>query len=103
MAFEVLKPAILDGSAARLGRLAIACRRSLETPNFFAVTSRGAVPHITPDNVSKHLQIGGAYMALEDCKFYSVIPLSTCKNFRLTTQNSHRAARPVILKVATYL
>jgi len=71
MAFEVLKSAILDGSAARLGRLAIAGRQSLETPNFFAVTSRGAVPHITPDNASKHLQIGGAYMALEDCRFYS--------------------------------
>ncbi|KAK0626320.1 tRNA-guanine(15) transglycosylase-like protein [Immersiella caudata] len=66
MAFEVLKAAIIDGSAARLGRLALAGRRSIETPNYFAATSRGVVPHMTPDNVNKHLQAGGAYMALED-------------------------------------
>ena len=68
MAFEVLKAAIIDGSAARLGRLALAGRRSIETPNYFAATSRGVVPHMTPDNVNKHLQAGGAYMALEDCR-----------------------------------
>ncbi len=68
MTFEVLKAAIIDGSAARLGRLALAGRRGIDTPNFFAVASRGVVPHITPDNVGKHLQTGGAFMALEDCK-----------------------------------
>ncbi|KAK4455766.1 tRNA-guanine(15) transglycosylase-like protein [Podospora aff. communis PSN243] len=66
MAFEVLKAAIIDGSAARLGRLALAGRRSIETPNYFAATSRGVVPHMTPDNVNKHFHAGGAYMALED-------------------------------------
>jgi len=68
MVFEVLKSAIIDGSAARLGRLAFAGRRSIDTPNYFAVTSRGVVPHLTPDNVAKHLHAGAAYMALEDCE-----------------------------------
>ncbi|KAK0651607.1 tRNA-guanine(15) transglycosylase-like protein [Cercophora newfieldiana] len=66
MAFEVLKAAIIDGSAARLGRLALAGRQTIETPNYFAATSRGVVPHMTPDNVEKHFHAGGAYMALED-------------------------------------
>ncbi|KAK4211663.1 tRNA-guanine(15) transglycosylase-like protein [Rhypophila decipiens] len=67
MTFEVLKAAVRDGVAARLGKLALAGRKTvIDTPNFFAGTSRGVVPHITPDNVSKHLHAGGAYMALED-------------------------------------
>ncbi|KAK5663002.1 hypothetical protein OQA88_6416 [Cercophora sp. LCS_1] len=66
MGFKVLKSAIIEGSAARLGRLALAGRRSIETPNFFAVTSRGVVPHVTPDNVNKHVHAGGTYVALED-------------------------------------
>ncbi|KAK3359829.1 tRNA-guanine(15) transglycosylase-like protein [Lasiosphaeria hispida] len=66
MVFEVLKAAIIDGSAARLGRMALAGRRSVDTPNYLAVTSRGVVPHMTPDNVGKHLHSAGVYMALED-------------------------------------
>lgn len=69
MRFEILKGALKDGVAARVGRLAFAGRQPIETPNFIATTSRGAVPHITPDNVNKHLQTAGAYMALEDCVY----------------------------------
>jgi queuine tRNA-ribosyltransferase len=67
MRFEVLKTALKDGAAARLGRLAFEGRLPIDTPNYIGVTSRGAVPHLTPDNVSKHLQTTGAYTALEDC------------------------------------
>lgn len=66
MRFEILRSAVGDGTAARLGRLAFPQRTPIETPNFFAVTSRGVVPHITPDNVAKYGHFGGAYMALED-------------------------------------
>ncbi|KAK0719938.1 tRNA-guanine(15) transglycosylase-like protein [Lasiosphaeris hirsuta] len=66
MVFEVLKAAIIDGSAARLGRMALAGRRSVDTPNYLAVASRGVVPHMTPDNVGKYLHSGGVYMALEE-------------------------------------
>ncbi|KAK4242517.1 tRNA-guanine(15) transglycosylase-like protein [Achaetomium macrosporum] len=66
MRFEILKTALKDGATARLGRLGFAGRLPFDTPNFIGVTSRGALPHLTPDNVSKHLQVSGAYMALED-------------------------------------
>jgi queuine tRNA-ribosyltransferase accessory subunit len=70
MIFEFIKSAIGEGVVARLGKLAFPKRQVMETPNFFAVTSRGAVPHLTPDNIVKHTSIGGAYMALEDCKSF---------------------------------
>ncbi|AEO56113.1 hypothetical protein MYCTH_2300653 [Thermothelomyces thermophilus ATCC 42464] len=66
MRFDILKGALKDGVAARVGRLAFAGRLPMDTPNFIGITSRGALPHLTPDNVSKHLQTVGAYMALED-------------------------------------
>ncbi|TWU77590.1 hypothetical protein ED733_007790 [Metarhizium rileyi] len=64
--FELLGSAVADGCAARLGRLSIPGRRPIETPNYTAVTSRGAIPHLTPDNVAKHTNLSAVYMALED-------------------------------------
>ncbi|KAF4978020.1 hypothetical protein FZEAL_5545 [Fusarium zealandicum] len=64
--FELLKPAVADVGVARLGRLAFASRRVMETPNYVAVTSRGAIPHLTPDNVAKHTSFDAAYLAIED-------------------------------------
>jgi len=69
MKFDLIKTAVQNGgAAARLGRMALKGRLPVDTPNFFGITSRGVVPHVTPDNVSKHLKTTGAYMALEDCK-----------------------------------
>lgn len=67
MVYEILKPAGADTSA-RLGRLTISGRDSIDTPNFIPLTSRGIIPHLTPDVLQKHLNIGGAYFALEDCE-----------------------------------
>ncbi|KAL7797511.1 tRNA-guanine(15) transglycosylase-like protein [Trichoderma ceciliae] len=64
--FELISSAAADGSAARLGKMSLPGRKVIETPNFFAVTSRGAVPHLTPDNLRKHTSVSGVYMALED-------------------------------------
>ncbi|KAM4056062.1 queuine tRNA-ribosyltransferase domain-containing protein [Hirsutella rhossiliensis] len=64
--FQLLSSPATNGCAARLGRLALPGRRVIETPNYTAVTSRGAVPHLTPDNLSKHTTVGAAYLALED-------------------------------------
>ncbi|KAL2160597.1 hypothetical protein VTH06DRAFT_1285 [Thermothelomyces fergusii] len=50
MRFDLLKGALRDGVAARVGRLAVAGRLPMETPNFIGTTSRGVVPHLTPDN-----------------------------------------------------
>ena len=68
MRFEIVKSIVADGPAARLGRLVVSHRRDVQTPGFFCITSRGAVPHLTPDNLSKHVQPGGSYLALEDCE-----------------------------------
>lgn len=70
MRFEVLKAALGDGATARLGRLTFPRRKVLETPDFLSLTSRGVIPHITPDNLSKYVQVGGVYLGLEDCRFF---------------------------------
>ncbi|KAL1891886.1 hypothetical protein Sste5346_007432 [Sporothrix stenoceras] len=57
----------------RLGTLTIPGRNSVATPAFFPVTSRGAVPHVTPDNAARTGLVNGAYFALED--FVENIPL----------------------------
>lgn len=67
MLFKVLQASVAEGAAARVGRLAIPKRVPVDTPNYFALTSRGVVPHLTPDVLSKHTRLGGMYMALEDC------------------------------------
>lgn len=67
--FELLKSTAVDVGVARLGRLTIANRRVIETPNFLPIASRGVIPHLTPDNVTKHTTFDAAYMAIEDCKF----------------------------------
>ncbi len=69
MVFRILlKSTIGDGLGARLGTLAIPGRKAVETPHFFSVASRGAVPHLTPDNVARYRPFQGAYVALEDCR-----------------------------------
>lgn len=55
--------------AVRTGLLSLPNRQVIKTPHYLAVASRGAIPHLTQDNVSKHTNICGAYMAVEDCKF----------------------------------
>lgn len=71
--FELLKPAVGDAGASRIGRLVFAGgRRAMQTPNFIAVASRGVVPHLTPDNVAKHTTFDAAYMAIEDCMEWSL-------------------------------
>ncbi|KAI0453576.1 tRNA-guanine transglycosylase [Xylaria acuta] len=64
--FKILKGAVNDGVGARLGTLSLPKRRPFDTPNFIGLTARGAVPHMTPDNVSKQSELGGVYIALED-------------------------------------
>lgn len=66
--FKVLAPAARDGCAARLGRLSLPGRKVIDTPNYTAVGSRGVIPHLTPELVSRETSFGAAYMALEDCR-----------------------------------
>ncbi|ORY72085.1 tRNA-guanine(15) transglycosylase-like protein [Pseudomassariella vexata] len=66
MFFRVLHKSVADGVAARIGRLAVPQRKLVDTPNYMAISSRGTIPHLTPDVIAKYTNISGAYMALED-------------------------------------
>ncbi|KAI1145738.1 tRNA-guanine transglycosylase [Nemania diffusa] len=64
--FKILKTVVNDGVGARLGTLSLPKRNPIDTPNFIGLTARGALPHLTPDNISKWSELGGVYIALED-------------------------------------
>lgn len=64
--FQVMSHVDLNISTPRLGRLVVEGRKDLQTPNFIAVSSRGVVPHMTPDVIAASSQIRGIHMALED-------------------------------------
>jgi queuine tRNA-ribosyltransferase accessory subunit len=51
----------------RLGQLARAGRKTIKTPNYVALTSRGVVPHISHDTLRRHTAVAGVYIGLEDC------------------------------------
>jgi hypothetical protein len=53
--------------AARLGHLALGGRNPISTPHFIVPTSRGSIPHLSPDNLQKHTDISAVYVPLEDC------------------------------------
>ncbi|KAI1358900.1 tRNA-guanine transglycosylase [Xylaria arbuscula] len=64
--FKILKAIANDGVGARLGSLTLPKRHPIDTPNFVGLTARGAIPHLTPDNIGKKSELGGVYIALED-------------------------------------
>ena len=67
-AFTRLTSTTGDGSSkARLGELAFAGKDAIETPNFLAVTSRGVMPHISPDAIPSQVTFPGVFTAVEDC------------------------------------
>lgn len=60
-------PSAAQGSA-RLGLLSLPNRKTMETPHYLGIGSRGVVPHLSQDNFAKHTDIRGVHMALEDCE-----------------------------------
>ncbi|KAK5694685.1 hypothetical protein LTR97_009275 [Elasticomyces elasticus] len=67
--FSIIKAASA-GIAPRLGRLSLPGRKVIETPHYLAITSRGAVPHITQDTYVRDTNISGVYVGLEDCEYF---------------------------------
>jgi hypothetical protein len=61
-----------EATEARVGLIQLPGRKPISTPNFFAITSRGVIPHLTPDVISNHTNISGVHLALEDCEFHRV-------------------------------
>ncbi|CAI7616419.1 unnamed protein product [Penicillium pancosmium] len=52
--------------APRLGKLALAGRKTLSTPHYIPLTSRGTVPHIAHDMLRKETSLNSLYIGLED-------------------------------------
>ena len=65
-----------NSSRTRIGRFAaVGSGVSFNTPGFVAQTSRGAVPHLSGDNLRDHTDVRVVYVALEDCKSFLLVPL----------------------------
>ena len=63
-----------NSGGARIGRFAAAGSGvSFNTPNFVAQTSRGAVPHLSGDNLRDHTDVRVVYVALEDCELFFLL------------------------------
>lgn len=66
LSFQVLRS---SGSGhARLGKLAIAGRKTLDTPHYVGHTTRGVISHLSHDTFQQKTPINGVYVALEDCE-----------------------------------
>ncbi|KAK3707344.1 hypothetical protein LTR37_012188 [Vermiconidia calcicola] len=63
--FTLIKAAT-SGIGPRLGRLSVSGRRTIETPHYLGLTSRGVVPHLSQDTFARESSISGVYVPLED-------------------------------------
>jgi queuine tRNA-ribosyltransferase accessory subunit len=68
LSFSIAKSAGPNTVSPRLGALIIPRRKPIQTPHFLALTSRGAVPHISQDTLRDNTNVKGVYLALEDCE-----------------------------------
>lgn len=63
----VLRQGELARAGLRLGQLTIQGRPAIATPALIACTSRGVIPHVTQDVLSKLTCVAAVYIGLEDC------------------------------------
>ena len=69
VSFELFTlPSTNAGGKARHGRLSCLDRREVETPTYIALSSRGAVPHLSQDTARDNTALAGLHTALEDCE-----------------------------------
>lgn len=64
-----LKEAVSSTLGARVGQLLRNGRTAIETPHYIATTSRGVVPHVSPDVLAKSTAVSAVYIPLEDCEY----------------------------------
>ena len=67
MSFQLLGPQS-DNNGPRIGSLDFQGRNPIVTPHYVAVTSRGAVPHLSQDMTRDNTSIRALYTAVEDCE-----------------------------------
>ncbi|TQS39279.1 hypothetical protein Golomagni_00197 [Golovinomyces magnicellulatus] len=66
LSFELLNPICPAPQGPRVGQL-ISQGKLIPTPNILHLTSRGVIPHITPDVLLKsNMEVEGVHMAMED-------------------------------------
>ncbi|RKF76428.1 Queuine tRNA-ribosyltransferase accessory subunit 2 [Golovinomyces cichoracearum] len=77
LSFELLNPFCSAPKGPRLGQL-ISQGKLIPTPNIFHLTSRGVIPHITPDVLkSSNMEVEGVHMAMEDFIERTYLPTAT--------------------------
>lgn len=52
----------------RQGNILVPGRKTIQTPHYCALSSRGVVSHLSQDTMKEHTSITGLYTALEDCE-----------------------------------
>lgn len=62
-----LQNPVSAAAGPRLGCISRAGKQAIATPSWVPVTSRGAMPHLTPDVIRDHTAIRSVYAGLEDC------------------------------------
>ena len=55
-------------NSSRQGNLLVPGRKTIQTPHYCALSSRGVVSHLSQDTMKEHTSIAGLYTALEDCE-----------------------------------
>ena len=68
MSFDISASSGTHNVEPRLGRLSCSGRKDIQTPNHFALSSRGAIPHLSQDTVRDNSEVKGVYTAIEDCE-----------------------------------
>lgn len=69
MSFQLaIPPSESDKDEARVGHLTFQGRNPIKTPHYVAVSSRGAVPHLSQDMTRDNTSIRALYTAVEDCE-----------------------------------
>ena len=66
VSFERLKP-IEQSDSPRLSAIRSKSGAEIFTPNYIGLSSRGCIPHLTPDMMRSETAIKGIYTAFEDC------------------------------------
>ena len=68
VSFQLSRPQS-DKDEPRVGRLTFQGRSPIDTPHYVAVSSRGAVPHLSQDMMRDSTSTRALYTAVEDCEW----------------------------------
>ncbi|KAF1991141.1 tRNA-guanine transglycosylase family protein [Aulographum hederae CBS 113979] len=85
LSFNILKAPAEIGP--RLGKFALPNRRVISTPHYVGISSRGVVPHLSPDMLKKRTNIDAVYFGLED--FTERLPIRTPPLYNVPTSEAY--------------